>query len=70
MMDIAVPFEGETRLGRDAHPRQERMIVDSLENHGWNQSKAARALGITRYHMRHCIKKYAIRKPDGIMGSD
>ena len=49
---------------------EKQLIVDSLENHGWNQSKAARALGITRYHMRHRIKKYAIRKPDDIMGAE
>ena len=49
---------------------EKQLIVDSLEQHGWNQSKAARALGITRYHMRHRIKKYAIRKPDDSVGAE
>ncbi|MCH8150543.1 MAG: sigma 54-interacting transcriptional regulator, partial [Planctomycetes bacterium] len=49
---------------------EKQMIVNSLEHHGWNQSKAARALGITRYHMRHRIKKYAIRKPSNIVEAD
>ncbi|MHC4063348.1 MAG: sigma-54 interaction domain-containing protein [Planctomycetota bacterium] len=39
------------------------MIVKALEQHGWNQSQAARTLGITRYHLRHRMKKYSIQKP-------
>jgi Nif-specific regulatory protein len=43
---------------------QERsLIVKALKDHNWNQSSAARALGITRYHLRHRIKKYGIQKP-------
>lgn len=42
---------------------QERaLIVQALEKCGWNQSQAARALGITRDLMRHRIKKYGIRR--------
>jgi len=42
---------------------QERaLIVHALEEHGWNQSQAARALGITRYHLRHRIRKYDLHK--------
>ena len=36
----------------------------------WNQSKAARALGISRYHMRHRIKKYSILKPSEEAATD
>ena len=40
---------------------QERsLILKALKEHNWNQSSAARALGITRYHLRHRIKKYNI----------
>ncbi|MGB2984942.1 MAG: sigma-54 dependent transcriptional regulator, partial [Phycisphaerae bacterium] len=43
---------------------QERtLIVKALEEHDWNQSRAAKALGITRYHVRHRMKKYGIKKP-------
>jgi Nif-specific regulatory protein len=43
---------------------QERaMIAKALEECGWNQSQAARKLGITRYHLRHRVKKYNLRKP-------
>jgi len=43
---------------------QERaLILKALEEHHWNQSRAAKALGITRYHVRHRMKKYGIRRP-------
>jgi len=43
---------------------QERTLIqEALKTHNWNQSKAAEALGITRYHVRHRIKKYGIQKP-------
>ena len=47
-----------TLLGQERH-----LIVNALKEHGWNQSRAARALGITRYHLRHRVKKYGIQKP-------
>jgi len=48
-------------------PGQERaLILKALEEHGWNQSQAARSLGVSRYHLRHRIKKYAIEKPGGL----
>ncbi len=50
--------DGSTLLGQER-----RLIVDALKEHGWNQSGAARALGITRYHLRHRVKKYNIQKP-------
>ena len=40
------------------------MIVKALERNDWNQSQAARDLGITRYHLRHRLKKYQIQKPE------
>ncbi len=50
--------------------RQERtLILKALEENNWNQSQAAKALGISRYHMRHRIKKYAIQKPQDASGS-
>ena len=37
----------------------------TLQEHEWNQSQAARALGITRYHLRHRMRKYDLRNPTG-----
>ncbi len=43
---------------------QEKMLIlKTLKEHNWNQSQAARTLGITRDHLRHRIKKYGIQKP-------
>ncbi len=43
---------------------QERaLIVQALEQHNWNQSQAARALDITRDHLRHRIRKYGLHRP-------
>jgi transcriptional regulator with GAF, ATPase, and Fis domain len=45
------------------HGQERAMILRALEQHGWNQSQAARALGVTRYHLRHRIRKYDLRRP-------
>jgi DNA-binding NtrC family response regulator len=45
------------------HGQERAMILRALEQQGWNQSQAARALGVTRYHLRHRIRKYDLRKP-------
>ncbi|MCG3177698.1 MAG: Nitrogen fixation protein VnfA [Phycisphaerae bacterium] len=39
------------------------MIVQALEKAGWNQSRAARDLGISRDNLRYRVKKYEIRRP-------
>ncbi len=39
------------------------MIVNALADNNWNQSAAARALGISRDNLRYRIKKYSIEKP-------
>ncbi|MHC4091864.1 MAG: helix-turn-helix domain-containing protein, partial [Planctomycetota bacterium] len=39
------------------------MIQKSLTEAEWNQSAAARALGISRDNLRYRIKKYNIEKP-------
>jgi transcriptional regulator with GAF, ATPase, and Fis domain len=46
------------------HGQEKSMILAALESHGWNQSQAARSLGVTRYHLRHRIRKYNLQKPD------
>ncbi len=43
---------------------EKALIVKALNEHNWNQSKAARALGISRDNLRYRIKKYNIDKPE------
>jgi Nif-specific regulatory protein len=40
------------------------MIVKALQEHQWNQSKAARALGISRDNLRYRVKKYEIKRSE------
>ncbi len=50
--------------GQSTLEKQEaETVLQALENNDWNQSKAARALGISRDNIRYRIKKYGIRKP-------
>ena len=42
---------------------EKAMILQALSDNRWNQSAAARALGITRDHLRYRVKKYGISKP-------
>jgi Nif-specific regulatory protein len=39
------------------------MIVQALTETGWNQTKAAERLGISRDNLRYRVKKYTIEKP-------
>ncbi len=45
-------------------PEQEKLLcLRALEKNKWNQSKAARDLGITRDHLRYRIKKFGLKEP-------
>ena len=39
-------------------------VVHALESHGWNQSAAARALGVPRHVLLYRMKKHQIRRPE------
>ncbi len=41
---------------------EKALIVKALRESGWNQSKAARALGISRDNLRYRVKKFGIEK--------
>jgi DNA-binding NtrC family response regulator len=43
---------------------ERQIILDALDASGWNQSRAARSLGISRHHLRYRIGKYGIQVPD------
>jgi len=41
---------------------EKALIIKALRENGWNQSKAARSLGISRDNLRYRVKKYEIEK--------
>jgi DNA-binding NtrC family response regulator len=43
---------------------EKALVINALRANNWNQSKAARALGISRDNIRYRLKKYRIRKPE------
>jgi len=43
---------------------EKSMIIEQLEKSGWNQTRAAKALGISRDNLRYRIKKYEIKQPE------
>ncbi len=42
---------------------EKALIAKALRDHGWNQTQAAKALGISRDNLRYRIKKFKIEKP-------
>jgi Nif-specific regulatory protein len=56
---MSTPAEGSLRGYERA------MIVQALRESGWNQSQAARQLGISRDNLRYRVKKYDIQKTEG-----
>ncbi len=62
------PEQPETMSPLEGHERS--IIVKALEDHDWNQTKAAVALGISRDNLRYRLKKYDIRRPDGAAEGD
>lgn len=43
---------------------EKALIVKALQENNWNQSQAARALGISRDNLRYRVKRYHIQKPE------
>jgi DNA-binding NtrC family response regulator len=46
----------------DLRANERAMIVSALRDNNWNQTRAARALGISRDNLRYRLKKYGIKK--------
>jgi transcriptional regulator with GAF, ATPase, and Fis domain len=53
-----VAHEGESALAAS----EKAMVVKALHDNDWNQTKAAKALGITRDNIRYRIRKYNIEE--------
>jgi DNA-binding NtrC family response regulator len=43
---------------------EKALIIKALKENGWNQTRAAKALDISRDNLRYRIKKYNIKKPE------
>ncbi|MCB9867082.1 MAG: sigma-54-dependent Fis family transcriptional regulator [Phycisphaerales bacterium] len=66
----AATADGATGDGATGAPQglrgyERALIVQALSNHGWNQTRAAEALGISRDNLRYRVKKYKITRPKG-----
>ncbi len=62
-MEAAVTANGASENTSTLYGQERILITNALKDNDWNQSQAARALGITRDHLRHRVKKYNIQKP-------
>ncbi len=55
---------GEEQPAPSALAEQERkLVLDALQQNNWNQSAAARQLGITRDILRYRVKRYGLVRP-------
>jgi len=69
--DLPPEITGSAAAGLPGDPRRDgglwgtekALIVKALRENGWNQSRAARALGISRDNLRYRVKRYKIEKP-------
>ena len=57
---VAEPTPGAT-----LEETERRMLMDALDKTGWNQTRAAMLLGISRDTLRYKVKKYNLPRPTG-----
>lgn len=62
-IQAAAACDGPTEDDGTLPGHERALILKTLTEHKWNQSQTARALGVTRDHLRHRIKKYRIERP-------
>ena len=59
-----VPAPSGDAPGASALAASERaLVIQALRDNDWNQTRAAKALGISRDNIRYRIRKYGIRAP-------
>jgi len=63
-----VPAE-ELKPGATLEETERRMLVDALDKTGWNQTRAAMLLGISRDTLRYKVKKFNLPRRSGISES-
>ncbi|MBN2446108.1 MAG: sigma 54-interacting transcriptional regulator [Phycisphaerae bacterium] len=49
--------------GASVEAYERALIVKALEEHEWNQTRAAEALGLSRDNLRYRLRKYGIQRP-------
>jgi len=60
------PSRVNVPVGNTLWDYERTLIVNALQQTDWNQSQAARALGISRDNLRYRIKKYGIVREGGV----
>ena len=72
LQDLPPEIAGGARVSEVVLPTDSKLadherslIVQALDQTNWNQSAAARELGISRDHLRYRVKKYNLVKPSG-----
>jgi Nif-specific regulatory protein len=58
---------GTAALGGTLHDLEKRRVVEAMENNGWVQARACKALGITPRQLGYKLKKYKIEYKPTIM---
>jgi Nif-specific regulatory protein len=58
------PATSAASTGSRLADQERQMVVRTLTQTGWNQSAAARKLGVTRDVLRYRVKKYGLVRPD------
>lgn len=61
-VEPAAAIQGQPMTSRLAE-QEKKLLINALEEINWNQSAAARLLGISRDHVRYRMKKYGLKKP-------
>ena len=59
--DVVASHGGPSQSKLASHERS--LIFQALQDAGWNQSAAARTLGISRDNLRYRMKKYDLKRP-------
>jgi transcriptional regulator with GAF, ATPase, and Fis domain len=69
MLDFAATLRPGETLEDRLMEAEAQIIRMALESEGWNQSAAARRLGVTETMVRNRIKKFGIKRPDASTGT-
>ena len=63
-MEVGREKEGVQTLREKVGEVEKKAIEIELEQHGWNKTKAAQALGLSRRGLRNKIGSYGIKVPE------
>jgi len=64
LMEASAAINGSLDLRTTLkHIAEKALIIKAMKDHAWNQTRAAKTLGISRDNLRYRIKKYTIDKP-------